>query len=149
MAKANSEAVKSEEVVVTGLPPKFKRVGAVTVPTLKVEEGDTVHFYVRGEFQEKATKNKETVRDPITGVETIVYKDVILDILPIVNLETSEIMQLVGGTVLVKELKNYNGGNKAYVGKSFEVLKKSAKPGSRAKLYEIYEIETPAGVSAL
>lgn len=137
------------QVVIESVPSKFRRLGAVSVPTLKVEDGDKVHFYVRAPFAEKMVKNKETVKDPITGQETIQYRDAMLEILPIVNLETGQIMQMVGNAVLVKELKGYNGGNQNYVGKSFEITKKAAKPGSRAKLFEIYEIETPADVSEL
>lgn len=134
----NASQTDDTEVCAT---PLYTRKAAVTVPTLKVLDDNTIYIHVRGPFEQKIGQDKVTVKDAITGQERIEYVEKTLEILPITNLNTGEMMQLVGNAVLVKELMSYKGGNQAYVGLAFEITKRKAKEGKRAKLFEIYEIE--------
>lgn len=135
MAKAkNTETVTDTAVSDAPAPVAFKRKGVVTVPVLKIEEGKSYFVHIRDAIKTKTVSEI----DPKTGLSS----DKEINIIPVVDLEDGEIKEIVGGAILVSELKDYKGGNSQYMGLSFEIMKNPAKPGKRAKQWTIYEIET-------
>lgn len=123
---------------------KFARVGAVSVPVLKVNENQTVYFRALQPILEKPTQTKEKVKDPLTGKESEVVVDRIINIMSIQDLTTGNLNTLVAGAILAKELKEYKGGNEQYVGLCFEYTKRPPAEGKRAKRCEVFEINPEA-----
>lgn len=127
------ETVKQEALPIPQTPAnaKYKRTGAVSVPSLKVAENVPVFVHVNGAIFEK--------QSPIKGDDGVMVMKT-LEIMTVTNLETGEIMSMVCGKALSQNLKDYKGGNQAYVGLDFEITKHSAAAGKRWKPYSIFEI---------
>lgn len=132
MAKPKTTEIETTQEAAPAVPT-FTRKAVVTVPVLKIEEGVSYYVHIRDAIQTKIVSEM----DPKTGLSS----DKELNLLPVVDLTTGEIKQIVAGAALVGELKDYKGGNSAYMGLSFEIIKNPAKPGKRAKQWTIYEIE--------
>lgn len=131
MAKARTET--ETETKHAGTPFAFKVVRQIKVPTLKIEEGKDYFVHVTQPIETRQTR----VQDPITKMD--VLKDI--DIIRCVNLETGEVVEMVGSAAVSSTLKDYDGGNAKYVGKSFRLRKGANAPGKRYKLWQIDEIE--------
>ena len=131
---------QTETVVVPGANPVpatpagqlFKRKAAVNLPVLKLEEGKPVFVHVTGPIIEKMA--------PVKGEDGVERMKTIL-LCPVVELETGEIMQIVTGVNLAQTLRDYKGGNQAYVGLSFEITKLKSAPGKKWKPYSVFEVE--------
>lgn len=130
-----TEAVPAR--VVQGANPNFRRIGNVQTPTLKLVEGVAGYILVTGAMEEKP--KGEVQKDGSIVMKTITT-------MPVVNLETGEVMTVVCGTALAQNLRDYKGGNLQYVGLCFEVTKHPAAPGKKWKPWSIFEIEKPANV---
>ena len=121
-------------------PARFKRIGAVTVPTLKMEEGKPVYVKITGAIQTKPKMDKGGIKLDENG------NPASISLVPVINLDTGEIMTLVAGKGLEQNLKEYQGGGERYVGLCFEITKHPSAAGKRWKPYSIFEIDgTPAG----
>lgn len=104
----------------------------VTIPTFKVPENEPKYFRIDSPIDtKKKTKRGQTELDEDGNERTIAT-------VRVVDLETGELGQIVAGAVLVSSLSAYKGGD--YVGRSFRFVKRPAKEGSRAKLWEVREI---------
>lgn len=135
----NQSDVKTEAIVI---PPRqgsspFKRIASVTLPTLKVEEGKPVFVMITDAIVSKQTVGKDDEGKPVLKM---------IDVMPIVNLETGELMTMVPGKALGQNLKDYKGGNGAYIGLCFELTKHPKPEGKRWKPWSIFEIQKPEGV---
>ena len=130
--KKTTETASAAPIQRKGENPAFKRVGAVTLPTLKTVDGVPAYIMVTGEIVEKMTQGKNDDGE-------IVAKKI--RIMPVVNLETGELMTIVPGKALEQNLKDYKGGNKAYIGLCFEVTKYAKAEGKTWKAWSIHEIE--------
>jgi hypothetical protein len=120
-----------------GENPLFKRIGAVTLPTLKTVDGKPEFIMVTGAIEEKMTQGKDEDGKPVLKK---------ISVMPIVNLQTGELMGMVPGKALVQNLKDYKGGNGAYIGLCFEVTKFAKAEGKTWKAWSIHEIAKPEGV---
>lgn len=126
----------------TDTAPKFARVGNVALPTFKIEEGTPRYFRVLKPIS--VEMGKETVNQPDhTGRMVAVDVPKEIHVMEVQDLANGKSGKIVVGAVLKSELEKYKGGNSQYVALCFEIIKSAAKPGSRAKLYEIYEIADP------
>lgn len=134
---AKSKNIQTATPSQTGSNPAFKRIGNVTLPTLKITEGTPAFVLITGPIEEKPKADVQ--KDGTTLMKTI-------SVMPIVNLETGEVMSMVPGKALEQNLKDYKGGNLQYVGLCFEVTKHPAAPGKKWKPWSIFEIEKPANV---
>lgn len=128
-APANRDA--SGTVTIGGKIYQVK--GQATLPTFKIEEGQTIGLMLDGEIQLKPkTVKGEAVLDPQTG------EPLNIAIVKVVNVDTGEVGQIVAGVVLQRALTEYPGG---YVGKSFAITKHAAPAGQRAKPWTVLEID--------
>lgn len=123
--------------VVPGANPNFKRVASVTLPTLKTEDDVPVFIMITSPMVDKMTPKKGEDGEMRMGKITTMN---------VVNLETGECMCMVPGKALEQNLKDYKGGNQAYVGLCFEVCKHKQAAGKSWKAWSIHEIEKPATV---
>lgn len=136
-SKANQPTVTAEAVIpVTPEGSPFKRKVAVMMPTLKIKEGETVYVQITQPIITKQTAVKDDDGE-------MKLKDI--SVMNVCNLETGELMQMVPGKALEQNLKDYKGGNQAYVGLSFEITKHKAAEGKRWKPYTLFEIESGEG----
>ncbi len=120
-------------------PAKFTRLGSVSSAQLKLEDDIPVYVKITNTVDVQAKKKRGVVQtDPEDGNSPLT-----IDILKVVNLETGQVMQMVSGKALTQRLREYKGGNDAYVGLCFEITKKSKPKGSsqRWKDYEVFEID--------
>lgn len=111
----------------------YTRKKAITLPTLKVNGGDTVFIKFDSAIITK-TKN-ELEKD---GTQKTI------NVANVVNLDTGELMSMVIPKVLDSNLRE-NYLDESYVGKSFEISKSKEKKGNVGKEYYnffIYEIDS-------
>lgn len=117
--------------------PAFKPVivKRVTMPTLKLVPGTPVYVKITDPiFLGKERKDAKAEKDQKPP-----------KILNVINLETGEAMQLVGGAVVVSEITDSYPDN-GYVNKCFMIVKGKKKEGGGGRgyfTYEIAEIEEP------
>jgi hypothetical protein len=139
MAKSKTE---SESVVITegvSTIPKtptgqlFKRRAAVNLPVLKLDVDKPVFVHVTGEIVCKKTEQK-------ADDGSVSLKDIFL--VPVVNMETGELMQFVAGSNVLSTLREYKGGNNNYVGLAFEITKLPKAPGKKWHPYSVFEVES-------
>lgn len=122
--------------------PTFKRVAAVTLPTLKVENEQTVYIRVLHPILEKRSEDQVEITNP-DGTKGKATVEKIVNVATVQNLQDGEQYHMVLGAILATQLKDYKGGNSQYVGMCFEVTKLPPRPGKRAKDYSIHQIEDP------
>ena len=137
MASKNKSKSATDTFIKGG---EYKRLCAVTVPTLKTLEDVPIHVKITRpvEIKPKLDKNgAQSVDDDGRALS--------IDILHCVNLDTGEMVQVVAGKGLTMNLREYDGGNDAYVGRCFEITKHASPAGKRWKPYSVYEIEAPKG----
>lgn len=138
MAKNKNTAPASTDAAApasrVGENPAFKRIASVTLPTLKTQDGKPVYIKVLAAMVEKQTPKKNEDGTTRMGVITTMN---------VVNLETGELCCLVPGKALEQNLRDYKGGNQAYVGLCFEVCKYAKAEGKSWKAWSIHEIEAP------
>ena len=84
--KKTTETAPAAPIQRKGENPAFKRIGAVTLPTLKTVDGVPAYIMVTGEIVEKMTQGKNDDGE-------IVAKKI--RIMPVVNLETGEFEYVV------------------------------------------------------
>ncbi len=122
---------KSAPAPVAQTSGKYKVVRNVTMPSIKLEL-ETEYFlkatgaYFEGRAQKQRGSDGEAMK-PAT-------------VLPVVNVETGEVGQLVLGSVL-KDLLDESYPNASYVDKAFRVVKHDKKAGKRYFTYSLDEIE--------
>lgn len=127
-AKAKSAAAPSVPAPTGG---KYERTKVLTVPVLKVVEEQPIYIKATAPmFVGKQVANAK-------GDDGQPQKPA--DILPVINVETGEAMQVIVGAAL-KGLLNDQYPNDGYVGKAFEVIKHAKPPGKRYHNYSVYEI---------
>lgn len=107
--------------------PSFEIVEAVTLPTLKWPQGETIFVKF-----EKAIEIRQTV-DPQNGEE----KEI--EVATVRELTTDSQHELVCGVVLKKEL-DMKYENDGYVGACFKMTKHKV-PNKRYNTFEIYKIK--------
>lgn len=109
---------------------KYKVLRNVTMPSVKLEMETPYYLKATGAYftgrAQKAGKNGE-VMEPAT-------------VLPVVNIETGEVGQLILGSVL-KGLLDEAYPAEGYVGKAFRIVKHEKRPGKRYFTYSLDEIE--------
>jgi hypothetical protein len=125
----------------------FVRLAPVTVPTLKLPDGESVFVRITQPMLDKVTQEEVAVVN-IDGTKGTNVTEKTIRVLSVVDLTDNKPKQLVAGAILASNLRDYKGGNMAYLGKCFEIYKGSVKPGGRAKLYEVYEIADPEPLPA-
>lgn len=136
MAKNDKKGSKAETaaVDVARKGGKFARTKAVTLPVFKLADDVPVYLTATGEMYEgkeqKPAKAGEKPMEPAT-------------ILPVVNVETGEVGQIIVGAVL-EGILNETYPDGAYVGKSFEIVKHAKKEGKRYNTYSVFEIDPSA-----
>jgi len=141
-AAESTENVFDGDNVAQGAGTKFARVGFVSLNTLKLADNGSVFVRCLEPMAIKLTTQKEKQKDA-QGVEREVEVEKELTIIRVQDLQDKTPKQMVLGVVLGKELSAYKGGNQAYVGLCFEITKRPAAEGKRAKRYEIFEIADP------
>jgi hypothetical protein len=135
MAKAKSE-MKSETVT-RNAGTKYKVIEHVRVPTIKIPENTPMALRILQAIQTKQTKVKGE-----DGVERL--KDI--DTVRVMDHDTGELGEIVVGAALGNILRDYGGGNGAYVGLDFLIEKGATQEGKRYKAYTVsrIEVEEPA-----
>jgi len=141
-AAESTENVFDGDTVAQGAGTKFARVGFVSLNTLKLPDNGSVFIRCLEAMAVKPTIQKEKQKDA-QGVEREVEVERELTLIKVQDLQDKTPKQMVLGVVLAKELAAYKGGNLAYVGMCFEVTKRPAAEGKRAKRYEVFEIADP------
>ena len=104
----------------------------VTMPTLKLALETAVYVKITGPMfqgRPQPAKPGEEPQKPATVV-------------PIVNVETGEAMQLVLGAALASTLAE-SYPEDSYVEKGFRIVKHDKRPGKRYFTYSVDEIELP------
>ncbi len=145
MAKAKpSKALEAKQKAMPSKPSKtisggkFTRIRMVSGSQLKTRDNEPVYVKITNAIDVQAKLNKDKTPklneegDPAT-----------INILKVVDLETGELATMVAGAALCDRLRTFDGGNEAYVGRCFEIVKKAAAPPARWKDYEIFEIDAP------
>lgn len=118
---------------------KFARLKSVTLPVLKLADETPVYVKVTGVMFEG--KEQKPVIDAKTGKPAAAMEPATL--LPVINLETGEVAQIIAGAVLEGILTDeYKDG--AYVGKGFEIVKHAKREGKRYNTYSVFEIDPDA-----
>lgn len=127
-----SDAINDPAKIKTG---RFQRLGAVKVPQLKTLDDVPVFITITDAIktEPKLNLNSKTGMQEETEIHIVRCVDLEAD--------TGELRELVVGAALKSELEKYKGGNKAYVGLSFEITKHPPKEGRRAKQYSVFEIQ--------
>lgn len=134
MAKARNDSQTETEVKHAGTPFAYTVLKKVRVPTLKLDD--------EGEVFVRILEAITTKQSPVKGEDGVMrLKDI--DIIRVENLATKEVCDMVGGAALVSTLKDYEGGNGAYIGKCFRIAKHRPAAGKRFKNYEVDEISVP------
>lgn len=130
-ASTATEAAASQPAPKGG---KYTRKVAVTLPVLKMLE-DQPHYVTATAAmyegkEQKPAKEGDKPMEPAT-------------ILPVVDIDTGEVAQIIVGAVL-EGILNDSYPDAGYVGKSFEITKHAKKEGKRYHTYSVFEIEAPA-----
>lgn len=117
---------------------KFTRMKAVTLPVMRLTEEVPVYVTVTGAMYEGKEQKPTLDKDgkPTKAMEPAT-------ILPVVDVETGEMGQIIAGAVLEGILNDTYKAD-SYVGKSFEFIKHAKREGKRYNTYSVYEIEAPA-----
>lgn len=113
----------------------FRRLAPVKVPTLQLLDDDPVYVKITGPIKDTDKNELDEKGNPTTKT---------IRLIPVVDLQTGELSEIVAGTALVQNLRDYKGGNFAYVGLCFEIIKHKRAEGKKWKAYSIFEIEAPA-----
>lgn len=131
MAKAKKTRSSAAPKVTPPAGGKYNRTRAVTLPTFKLAEETPVYVKVTGAMhQSNATQRPGKdgkAMEPAT-------------ILPVVNVETGEVTQIICGSVL-KGILTETYPDDGYVGKSFEITKHAKAQGKRYNTYSVFEID--------
>jgi len=110
-------------------PSKVKVVRNVTIPLLKMADGDTVHVTFKGEiFKGKELKTSKEGEAKMAAA----------DLANVVDLTDGGLKQIIVNAVL-KSTMEEEYPKAAYVGKSFRITR-AGKEGKRYKTYTIDEI---------
>lgn len=130
-----TEAAPAAANVVKFTPKVVKQV---SVNLLKLRAGYTVYVLLTGAMATSKPLKNQTAEDAKKEPPTL---------LPVINLETGEVQNIITGTVL-KDLLNDEYPRNGYVGKSFWIAVKEQKEakaggGRRYNNYDVKEIETP------
>lgn len=126
--KAEAQATEQTQAVVA--PLTFARKKAVIVPVLKLVIDQPVYvkatapMFVGKEIKGEGDKAK---------MEPAI-------ILPVINLQTGEEMQMIANKVMQANLDEVYP-NAGYVGKGFEVTKHEKRDGKRYNDFSLFEIE--------
>lgn len=110
---------------------KFKRTRALTLPTLKLVEEVAVNVTATGPMHVSTAQQRPGKDGKVMEPATV---------LPVVNLETGEVTQIILGSVL-KDILTETYPKDAYVGKSFEITKHAKATGKRYNTYSVFEID--------
>ena len=111
---------------------KFTVKEQVKVPTLKVKEDQQIVIRC---LQPISVRSAEVKGDD--GVMRM--KEI--EILRVMDHEDGQTKDMVVGASLSKSLKDYKGGNCAYVGLDFALVKRKAAEGKRFKDWEVSQVE--------
>lgn len=135
-------AAKKKSAAPADLPAptggKFARTKAVTLPVFKMVEETPVYITVNAAMYE----GKE--QKPVAGPDGKPGKAMEpATILPVTDLTTGEMSQIIAGAVLEGILNDSYPGE-AYVGKSFEIVKHAKREGKRYNTYSVFEIDPTA-----
>lgn len=137
MAKAKAKAANSDN---TPAPTggKYTRTKAVTLPVFKLIDETPVYVKITAAMFEGKEQKPQVDKDgkPKAAMEPAT-------LLPVVNVETGEVGQIIAGAVLEGILTD-SYPNDGYVGKAFEIVKHAKKDGKRYNTYSVFEIEAPA-----
>ncbi len=132
---AKNDSVKYETTQVVETQPgqsgaKFKRVATVIRAVLKMEVDHPVYVKFTGPmFVGKAIEESKDGKKKEPAI-----------IAPVINLETGEEAQIVMNRVLHSTLKE-SYADDAYIGKSFEIMKKTKREGKDYNDFALFEIE--------
>lgn len=116
---------------------QYEVLAPVTLPTLKIADGQTAHIRVVRKIVEKPKllpDGSPALRPDGSPAST--------DVMQVQNLDDDKLYALVASTVLKKELTG-NYPNDSYVGKCFRVTKNAKAEGKTYKTWEILEIRDP------
>lgn len=109
----------------------YKRVRAVTLPTLKLIDDKAVHVTITGPMHVSTAQQRPGKDGKVMEPATV---------LPVADLDTGEITQVVAGAVL-KGILTESYPKDSYVEKSFEITKHPKATGKRYNTYSVFEIE--------
>lgn len=132
---AKNDSVKNENAQVVESQAvqggaKFKRVATVIRAVLKMEVDTPVYVKFTGPmFVGKAIEDSKDGKKKEPAI-----------IAPVINLETGEEAQIVMNRVLNSTLKETYADD-SYVGKSFEIMKKTKREGKDYNDFALFEIE--------
>lgn len=120
----------------------FKVIKQVSVNLLKIRAGMTVYVHVTGAMHVAKRLKKESAEDAKKELPTL---------LPVINLETGEVQEIIVGSVL-KDLLDDEYPKNAYVGRGFQIAVKEQKDakaggGRRYNTYDVAEIALPEKAS--
>lgn len=124
-------------------PLPFKIIKQVSVNLLKIRAGMTVFVKITGPMHVAKRLKKETAEDKAKEPPTL---------LPVINLETGEVQEIIVGSVL-KDLLDDEYPAAKYVGRGFQIAVKEQKDakaggGRRYNTYDVAEIELPVQKAA-
>jgi hypothetical protein len=136
MAKAKKGNTPADLPKPTG--GKYTRTKAVTLPVFKMVEETPVYVKITAAMYEGKEQKPVLDKDgkPGKAMEPAT-------ILPVMNVETGELSQIIAGAVL-EGILNDSYPDAGYVGKAFEVVKHAKREGKRYNTYSVFEIEAPA-----
>lgn len=114
---------------------KYSRTKAVTLPVMRLVEETPAYFTVTGAMYEGKEQKPVMDKDgkPGKAMEPAT-------IMPVVNVETGELGQIIAGAVL-EGILNDTYPKDGYVGKSFEFVKHAKRDGKRYNTYSVFEID--------
>src|SRR6185436_13034885 len=123
MAKAKKDTKATETVAPVG--GKYTRTKAVTLPVFRLTEETPVYVKITAAMYEGKEQKPVLDKDgkPGKAMEPAT-------ILPVVNVETGELAQIIAGAVL-EGILNDSYPDAGYVGHAFEIVKHAKREGKR------------------
>jgi len=110
---------------------KFQRTRTLTLPTLRLVDEVAVNVTATGLMHTSTATQKPGKDGKVMEPATV---------LPVTDLETGEVTQIILGAVL-KGILEETYPKDSYVGLSFEITKHAKATGKRYNTYSVFEID--------